>query len=75
MVNLAVNMRLTGLSIQPERDVRLRVRLEERVNEATLLSPDIEGPAQPLDFTQDGEYVELTVPQVVHYAIIRLMKT
>lgn len=74
MVNLHVNMLLTQLFIRPERNVRLRLRLAERVKEATLLSPDIEGAAQPLDFTQDGEWVSLTVPQVVHYTIIRLRK-
>lgn len=39
-----------------------------------LLSPDIEGGSKPIDFTQDGELVELNVPEVVHYLLVRLRK-
>ncbi len=74
MVNLHVNMLLTQLFIRPDRDVRLRIRMPEGVKAATLLSPDIEGGSQTIDFTQDGEYVELNVPEVVHYTIVKLQK-
>lgn len=74
MVNLHVNMRLTQLFIRPDRNVRLRVRMPDRVRGADLLTPDIEGGAQTLDFTQDGDWVELAVPEITHYAIIRLRK-
>jgi hypothetical protein len=74
MVNLHVNMRLTQLFIRQNRNVRLRVRVADRVKACTLLSPDIEGGTQSLDFTQDGEWVELKVPEVVHYVIVRVQK-
>ncbi|MDY7009690.1 MAG: hypothetical protein SVV80_02925 [Planctomycetota bacterium] len=74
MVNLHANMRLTQLFIRPDRDVNLRVRVPGGVKSATLLSPDIEGGSKPIDFTQDGELVELNVPEVVHYLLVRLRK-
>jgi hypothetical protein len=67
-------MRLTQLFIRQNRNVRLRVRVADRVKACTLLSPDIEGGTQSLDFTQDGEWVELKVPEVVHYVIVRVQK-
>ncbi len=74
MVNLHVNMRLSQLFIRLDRDVSLRVRVPGGVKSATLLSPDIEGGSGPIDFTQNGDYVELKIPEVKHYVIVKLQK-
>jgi hypothetical protein len=74
MVNFHVNMRLTQLFIRPANNISLRLRMAERIESCELLSPDIENQVQPLDFVQKNGYVELTVPQVVHYIIVRLKK-
>ena len=74
MVNYECGMRLIRQNLFPKERIKVRVRSQCPIRKVTLVSPDIEGYEQGLEYKQDGECVELVVPELVHYNMIMMEK-
>ncbi len=74
MVNYECGLRLLRQQVYPKRDISVKVRVSDPIGKATLVSPDIDGYVQTLTFGQDGGYVDLVVPELVHYGMVMLEK-
>lgn len=72
MVNYECGMRLVRQTIYPHEQITVSVRTDSDINRVTRISPDIDGYEETLAFTQEGAFVKITVPELVHYNLIRI---
>ena len=72
MVNYECGMRLLRQRMYPHENVRITLKTETTVGKATLISPDLEGWKEALPYRQGDGCVELVVPRLTHYNMIKL---
>ena len=74
MVNYECGMRLIRQKVFPKTNINVRVRVPSTIGKVTLVSPDIDGYELALEYRQEGGFVDLVVPELIHYNMVMLEK-